>query len=192
MAKPTTPEPQSFSTIAALHEWLKDNHDRQTELWIRIFKKDSRIATVSWNDCVMAALTWGWIDGHKKSLDDISFLQRLTPRRKRSNWSKRNCAHAESLIAQGIMQAPGLAQVVAAKSDGRWGTAYAGSADMEIPDDFVQALNKSTPAKTFYATLNRANQFAIYHRLQTARNSRTRAARIARMVAQLAEGKSLH
>ena len=159
------------------------------ELWVRVFKKDSGTPTVIWNDCVVAAIAWGWIDGKRKSLDEVSFLQRLTPRRTRSNWSKRNREHAERLIAVGRMQPPGLAHARAAREDGRWEQAYSGSADMVIPNDFLQALRKNRAAEQFFAALDRRNLYAIYHRLQTAKRPETRKKRIADTVVQLACGE---
>lgn len=183
---------ESFATPRHLESWLKKHHATETELWVRIFKKDSGTPSVNWNDCVIAAIAWGWIDGHKKALDDVSFLQRLTPRRPRSNWSKKNCAHAEQLMKDGRMQPSGLVHVEAARKDGRWEAAYAGSAELVIPDDFLKELRKNPAAKKFYGTLNRANLFAIYHRLQTAKRPETRARRLENMIAQLAEGKAFH
>ncbi len=113
----------AFANSAKLQQWLQKNHASEPELWVRIYKKDSGTPSVDWNDCVVAAIAWGWIDGHKKSLDEASFLQRLTPRRPRSNWSQKNCAHAERLIAEGLMQPAGLAHVAAARADGRWAQA---------------------------------------------------------------------
>ena len=185
-------EPRAFATPAALNKWLKANHATERELWVRIFKKDSGTPSVTWNDCVIAALTWGWIDGHRKSLDDVSFLQRLTPRRPKSNWSTKNREHAEKLIADGLMQPAGLAHAEAARADGRWEQAYTGSAQMVIPDDFLAALKKNPAAKKFYATLNRANLYSIYHRVQTAKRPETRVRRIEAIVAQLAIGKAFH
>ncbi len=182
----------AFETRDALDRWLKRNHDKQSELWVRVYKKGSGQPSVDWGDCVVAALGWGWIDGQRKSLDEASFLQRLTPRRPRSSWSKKNCAHAEGLIAAGRMHAPGLAQVEAARRDGRWDHAYAGSADMTIPDDFVAALKKNAAAKKFYATLDRRNLFAIYHRVHTAKKLETRAKTINAIVDRLARGKPFH
>jgi len=187
-----TSEARSFATVATLEAWLQANHATQRELWIRVFKKDSGTLSVDWQDCVVAALAWGWIDGQRKALDDVSFLQRLTPRRPRSSWSKKNCEHAERLIAEGRMQPSGLAQVQAARRDGRWEQAYAGSSEMVIPDDFLKELAKNSAAKTIFATLNRRNLFAIYHRLQTAKRVETRQKRIASIIAQLAQGKSFH
>jgi uncharacterized protein YdeI (YjbR/CyaY-like superfamily) len=182
----------AFATSTHLEKWLRANHARETELWVRIYKKGSGTPSVDWNDCVVAALAWGWIDGHKKSLDEESFLQRLTPRRPKSNWSQKNCAHAERLIAEGRMQPAGLAHVEAARADGRWAQAYAGSATMVIPDDFLAALAKNAAAKRFYATLDRRNLFSIYHRVTTAKREATRTKRIADIVAKLARGEVFH
>lgn len=183
---------RSFATRADLDTWLRDHHTKETELWVRLFKKGSGIASVTWEDLVIAGLTWGWIDGLRKSLDETSFLQRMTPRRPKSGWSKKNCVHVERLIAEGMMQPPGLAHVEAAKKDGRWDQAYAGSREMEIPEDFLKALKKSAAAKKTYRALNRANLFAIYHRLQTAKKPETRANRIARMIETLERGERFH
>lgn len=185
-------EPLVFERPQQLEEWLKLNHEVQRELWVRIFKKDSGTQTVTWNDCVVAAIAWGWIDAQRKSLDQFSFLQRLTPRRPKSNWSKRNCEHAERLIAEGRMQPPGLAHVQAARQDGRWERAYSGSADMVIPDDFLEELRRTPAAEQFFPSLDRRNLYAIYHRLQTAKHPETRKRRIADIVSQLACGKSIH
>jgi uncharacterized protein YdeI (YjbR/CyaY-like superfamily) len=182
----------AFKTPRDLELWLKENHATETELWVRVYKKGSGTPSVDWNDMVVAGICWGWIDGQRKTLDEISFVQRMTPRRARSNWSKRNCAHAERLIAEGRMQPAGLAHVQAARRDGRWESAYAGSSEMVIPDDFLAALKKSAAAKKVFATLNRQNLFAIYHRLHTAKRPETRTKRIAAMVAQLASGKPFH
>ena len=183
---------RSFETPDQLEKWLKLNHATEQELWVRIFKKDSGTPSVTWNDCVVAAIAWGWIDGHRKSLDEVSFLQRLTPRRAQSNWSTRNREHAERLIAERRMQPSGLAHVEAARQDGRWEQTYSGSADMVIPDDFLEELQKSPAAKRFYATLDRRNLYAIYYRLQTCKRVETRKKRIAAMLAQLAQGKAFH
>ncbi|WP_462386197.1 YdeI/OmpD-associated family protein [Acidovorax sp. Q11] len=109
----------TFEAPEPLHAWLQASHTSETELWVRTFKKATGQPSVTWDDCVVAAIAWGWIDEIRKTLDDTSFLQRLTPRRARSNWSQKNVQHAERLIAQGRMQAAGLAQVGAARSDGR-------------------------------------------------------------------------
>jgi uncharacterized protein YdeI (YjbR/CyaY-like superfamily) len=180
---------QAFETPTQLDAWLRAHHASEAELWVRIFKKGSGQATVTWDDCVIAALTWGWIDGIRKSLDDTSFLQRMTPRRARSGWSQKNVQHAERLIAEGLMQAPGLAQVEAARADGRWANAYAGSADMVMPEDFLAALQQDPTAQAFYATLKRQQLFTIYYRLTSAKRPETRQKRMAELLAKLARGE---
>jgi uncharacterized protein YdeI (YjbR/CyaY-like superfamily) len=185
-------EARPFETPDRLEQWLEANHETQCELWVRIFKKDSGTPSVTWNDCVVAALAWGWIDGQRKSLDEVSFLQRLTPRRPKSNWSKKNCEHAERLILEGRMRPSGLVHVQAARQDGRWEGAYSGSANMVIPEDFLEELRKSPEAEQFFATLDRRNLYAIYHRIQIAKRPETRARRIAQMIVQLSRGEAFH
>lgn len=180
----------TFESPAQLHAWLQANHASETELWVRIYKKGTGLPSVTWDDCVVAAIAWGWIDGVRNALDDTSFLQRLTPRRARSNWSQKNVQHAERLIEQGRMQAAGLAQVEAARSDGRWATAYAGSATMVIPEDFLAALQQDPAAHAFYATLKRQSLFTIYHRLHSAKRPETRQKRMAELLAKLGCGES--
>lgn len=186
------PDSRSFATPRALEKWLEVHHATKTELWVRIWKQGSGTPSVTWNDCVLEALCWGWIDGQKKSLDEASFLQRLTPRRKKSGWSKRNREHADRLIAEGRMQAPGLAQVEAARQDGRWERAYAGSADMVLPEEFLALLRENAAAKKFYATLDRKNLFAIYYRLHSAKRPETRQKRSLDIVLRLARGEAFH
>jgi uncharacterized protein YdeI (YjbR/CyaY-like superfamily) len=188
-AKPTSF--LTFETPAALDAWLLRHHAKESELWVRLYKKGSSIPSVDWNDCVLAALIWGWIDGQKQSLDEVSFLQRLTPRRARSSWSKRNCEHAERLIKEGRMQPPGLVQVEQAKADGRFEQAYAGSADMVLPADFLQSVSENRAAQVTFDTLNRANLFAIYYRLHSAKRLETRAKRMSDMIAKLAQGRPI-
>lgn len=188
----TSPEHLSFASRAELEQWLKVNHDKKQELWIRMFKKASGTPSVDWQDCVLVVLAWGWIDGVRRSFDDVSFIQRFTPRRPKSMWSKKNCEIVERLIAEGRMQPSGLVHVEAARKDGRWEQAYAGSSEMVIPEDFLAALETHPAAKKFYATLNRQNLFAIYHRLTTAKRPETRARRMAAILDQLTQGKPFH
>jgi len=185
-------EGRPFATPHDLDVWLRRHHTSETELWVRIYKKGSGTPSVTWDDCVVACLVWGWIDSQKRPLDDVSFLQRLSPRRAKSGWSTKNRTHAERLIAESRMQPPGLAHVEAARADGRWEKAYAGSAAMVIPDDFLRALAQDAAANRFYGTLDRANLFAIYHRLQTAKKPETRSKRIVDIVARLARGEVFH
>lgn len=184
--------PRSFSTLDDLMAWLASHHTTEPELWVRIYKRDSGTASVTWEDCVIASLTWGWIDGQRRALDEVSFLQRLTPRRARSTWSQRNCEHAERLIAEGKMQPAGLAQVVAAREDGRWQGAYAGSASMVLPADFLAELAQHPEAQQHFATLDRRNLFAIYYRLHSAQRPETRRRRIADIIQRLGTGRAYH
>lgn len=185
------PVARSFKSPEQLDAWLKSNHATKRELWVRIFKKDSGTPSVTWQDCVVVCLAWGWIDSAKRPLDEASFLQRLTPRRPRSNWSKKNREHAERLINEGRMQPSGMVHVEAARADGRWEQAYAGSAEMELPDDFLRALDENPAAKKFFATLMRRDVYSIYHRLHTAKRPDTRARRMASILASLTEGRPL-
>ena len=182
----------SFETSDQLEKWLQLNHQTEPELWVRIFKKESGTLTVTWDDCVVVALAWGWIDGQRKSFDEVSFLQRLTPRRSQSNWSKRNRDHAERLIAEGRMHPSGLAHIETARQDGRWENAYSGSSEMILPDDFLQELQCHPVARQFLDTLNRRNLYAIYYRLQTAKRTETRKKRMVDILAQLARGEAFH
>jgi len=183
----TRPDAKSFVSREELAAWLQENHATSSELWVRIFKKGTKRPSVTWEDCVVVAITWGWIDGQRRSLDDESFLQRMTPRRSGSNWSMRNRKHAERLIDEGTMEPSGLAHVTAARADGRWERAYAGSANMEFPEDFMNALRSAPFAEAGFAALSQSARFAIYHKVQTAKRADTRARRIAAAVAALAE-----
>jgi len=182
---------QAFQTTDDLSSWLSTHHATASELWVRMYKKASRVASVSWEDCVVVALAWGWIDGQRQALDDVSFVQRFTPRRPGANWSKKNCDHAERLIAEGKMQPSGLRHVEAAKADGRWDRAYAGSSDMVMPDDFLAELAKDEVASAFYETLGRTSLFSIYHRLHTAKRPETRQKRMEAILAKLAQREKI-
>ncbi len=185
-------EPQhAFATPDQLSLWLRENHATARELWVRIYKKSSGTASVTWEDCVVAGLMWGWIDGQRQPLDDVAYLQRLSPRRGKSTWSKKNCDHAERLMAEGLMQPAGLVHIEAAKADGRWEQAYAGSSEMVIPEDFLAALEVNPEAKAFFATLGRSTLFSIYFRLHTAKRPETRAKRMAGILEKLAQGEKL-
>ncbi|WP_246191394.1 YdeI/OmpD-associated family protein [Aureimonas leprariae] len=140
---------------------------------------------MTWSDCVVEAIAFGWIDGQKRPLDAESFLQRLTPRKPKSNWSTKNREYAMRLMAEGRMMPAGLAHVEAAKADGRWENAYAGSATMTIPQDFLDALEKLPVARAFFQTLDRKNLYPIYYRLQTAKRPETRARRMEQILAKL-------
>lgn len=186
------PSSERFRDAAALGDWLSRNGATRTELWVRIFKKGSTIPSVTWTDCVVEAIRFGWIDGHKRPLDTTSFLQRLTPRRPGSNWSSKNREHAMRLIEESRMRPAGLAHVEAAQADGRWTSAYDGQATMAIPQDFLDALDCRPTAKAFFATLDRKNLYPICYRLQTAKRPETRAKRMTQMLDQLDRQERFH
>jgi len=172
--------------------WLAEHHADSGELWVRIYKANSRQRSVTWADCVVEAIRFGWIDGLKRSGDERSYLQRLTPRRAGSSWSIKNREHANQLIAEGRMTPAGLAHVEAARADGRWDAAYEGSATMVIPPDFLDALASLPEAEAFFRTLDRKNLYPIYYRLQTAKRPETRARRMQQILEQLSRGERFH
>lgn len=182
----------AFEDESALERWFEVHHATKTELWVRMYSKKSGIPSIDWKGCVIACLCWGWIDGIRKTIDNVSFVQRVTPRRPKSGWSKINCAHVERLIAEGRMRPSGLAHVDAAKNDGRWEQAYGGFKEMVVPGDFLAALEENQAALQFYSTLNRQNLYAIYYRLETAKKPETRARRIVEFIEQLARNERFH
>lgn len=183
------PEPDpariiSFASPKDLGHWLKLNHAIETELWVKIFKVKSEIPSVTWNDVVIETLCWGWIDGIKKSIDDQAYLQRVTPRKSRSNWSKRNREHVERLINEGRMTESGLVHVRAAKADGRWENAYAAS-EMKVPEDFLAALNNKPKAKQFFESLTKSSHYVIAYGLTSAKKTETRQRRFTKFIDML-------
>lgn len=181
-----------FKSARAFETWLKQHHATSTGLWLKIAKRGADEASVSYAEAVEVALCWGWIDGQKKGLDAHLFLQRFTPRRARSIWSKINVDKATALIKEGRMQAPGLAQVEAAKADGRWAKAYDGARTSVIPKDLAKALDALPKAKAFFSTIDAANRYAVLWRIQTAAKAETRAKRIAQLVEMLGRGETIH
>jgi uncharacterized protein YdeI (YjbR/CyaY-like superfamily) len=192
MPPPANSDPITCATAQHWNDWLRDHHGTQTEVMLRLFRKGSGAASVTWEEAVVEALAWGWIDSIKLPYDDQSWLQRFSPRKARSVWSQKNRAHVEALIAKGRMQPAGLAHVTAAQANGRWDTAYAGAKDAQVPADFLAALALNPQAQAVYATLNAANRYAIYHRLTTAKRVETRTKRITDFVAMLARGEVFH
>lgn len=181
-----------FRNAKAFEAWLRKNHAKSDGLWLRIAKRGADEPSVTYPEAVEIALCWGWIDGQKKGLDDQHFLQRFTPRRARSIWSKINVDKVAALVEAGRMQAPGHAQVEAAKADGRWAKAYDGARTSTVPDDLVAALAANPPAQAFFATINATNRYAVLWRIQTAVKPETRARRIAQLVDKLARGELIH
>lgn len=179
------------SSPAEWSEWLKKNHARSRGVLLRIAKKGAK-RTISYAEALDVALAWGWIDSQKRALDANAWLQRFSPRKVDSPWSKINRAKAEALIAAGAMQAPGLAEVERAKRDGRWERAYDGARSSSVPADLADALARNAKAKSFFETLDSANRYAILYRVQTAKRPETRAERIERFVGMCARHETLH
>ncbi|MEL1264728.1 YdeI/OmpD-associated family protein [Pseudoxanthomonas putridarboris] len=180
-----------FRTVQAWERWLAA-HGRSPGLWLRIAKKDSGVVSVTYAEALEVALCHGWIDGQKKGLDERFFLQRFTPRRPRSLWSKINVAKAELLIAAGRMRPAGLREIEAAKADGRWDAAYDGARSMEVPPELAAALARNRKALWFFEQLDRTNRYSVCWRVQTAKKAETRAARVETLVAMLARGEKIH
>lgn len=178
-------DPIPFATRDDLCAWLAANGTTTSEVWVLMYKVGTGKPSVAWEDCVLAALEHGWIDGQSKSLDAVNFKQRLTPRRKGSGWSQRNRDHVANLIATGRMTPAGQAQVDAAKADGRWDAAYAGPAGAVIPDDFLAAVAATPGAQAVFDGLKKAGLYTIYYQLHTAKTAKTRAARMAKLLAGL-------
>ena len=185
------PKTITFKSPKELSAWLQENHASENELLIKIFKKGSGIQSVNWNEVVIESLCWGWIDGIKKSLDDQAYLQRITPRKAKSNWSKRNTEHVEHLIIAGRMEEAGLVHVLAAKADGRWRNAYSVSA-MKVPADFLAALENMPKAKQFYETLTKSNRYIIAYGLASAKKAETRERRFKKFMDMLIREERPH
>ena len=192
MTLPTDLPVLGFADQAALEAWLEAEHATAPGLYVKLAKKGSGVPSINWEQMVEVLLCFGWIDGRSNRLDDRFYLQRITPRRPRSVWSKKNVDTVERLIDEGRMRPAGLAAVEAAKSDGRWERAYAGSAAITVPDDFAAALAAEQAAQTAFEGLDGANRYAVLWRVHTAASAATRAKRITALVQMLAEGRRLH
>jgi uncharacterized protein YdeI (YjbR/CyaY-like superfamily) len=182
----------SFKSASEFRGWLEKNHAACDGIWLRIAKKDSGTPSISYAEALDQALCHGWIDGQKQSHDAESWLQKFTPRRAKSGWSKVNTQHAERLIQAGHMTAAGHAAIAAAKTDGRWQAAYDSPRNAAPPEDFLKALAKDKKAKSFFETLNRANVYAIVYRLQTAKKPETREKRMKLILDMMARGEKFH
>jgi uncharacterized protein YdeI (YjbR/CyaY-like superfamily) len=182
----------AFAAPRAWSAWLKAHQASSKGVWLKLFKKGSGVASVSYAEALEEALVWGWIDGQRKAHDEAAFLQKFTPRGPRSLWSKINRERVLALIEAGKMQPPGLAAVERAKRDGRWEAAYDSPSRAVAPEDFLAALGKSPQAQAFFETLNAANRYALFFRLQTVKKAETRARRIALFVEMLAKREKFH
>ena len=181
-----------FESASIWEQWLLQNHGDERGIWMQLAKKASGIVTVTYDEALDVALCYGWIDGQRKSQDNDFFLQRFTPRRSKSLWSKRNVAKVLNLIEANRMQPAGLAEVEAARQDGRWQAAYDSSKDMVIPEDFLLALQPNEKAAAFFATLNKTNLYAIAWRLHTAKTPETRSRRLGALLEMLENGEKFH
>ena len=185
-------KPRAFRTAAEFRKWLAKNHARSEGIWVRIFKKGSAKTSITYASALDQALCYGWIDGQKNPFDESSWLQRFTPRRSKSGWSKINTQHVARLIAAEKMTPAGLRKVDAAKQDGRWSAAYDSFKTATVPDDFLKELEKNRRAKAFFETLNKTNVYSITYRLQTAKKPETRERRMKAILAMLARGEKFH
>ncbi|HET6997458.1 MAG TPA: YdeI/OmpD-associated family protein [Solirubrobacterales bacterium] len=181
-----------FATPADLEAWLEENHAESDGLWLKIAKKGAPEPSVTYAEALELALCFGWIDSQKRGLDETHFLQRFTPRRPRGRWSRINRDKVEGLISAGAMRSAGLAEVEAAKADGRWEAAYEGQRRAKVPADLQRELAANEAAREFFATLDSANRYAILYRLDDAKKPETRERRLRKFVAMLERGEKIH
>jgi len=181
-----------FASAAEWEEWLEANHAASPGVRLKIAKKNTGIESVRYPEVLESALCFGWIDGRRETLDESYFLQRFTPRQPRSTWSKINREKAEGLVAAGRMRPAGLAEVERAKADGRWEAAYESQSRIAIPDDLERELASRPQAKEFFLRLSSQNRYSILYRLQDAKKPETRARRLAKFVAMLEAGETIH
>jgi uncharacterized protein YdeI (YjbR/CyaY-like superfamily) len=194
---PVVPNPRrikAFASEAAFYEWLAAHHDCEPEIWIKMHKKASGLASITWLEAVDVALCWGWIDGIRKSFDERSFLQRYTPRGPKSTWSQINRDNVARLVASGRMTPHGLRHVEAAKADGRWAAAHAPMREHTealVPEDLRAAIQQNARARKTFATLNKPNFFALTYRTNAMKTPAGRSRKIAELVAMLARGETI-
>ncbi|MEU1439107.1 YdeI family protein [Streptomyces sp. NPDC005775] len=181
----------SFARVSQLEAWLEEHHADRAGLWLKIAKRGSGVESVSAAEVIDSVLCFGWIDGQRRSFDAMYYLQRITPRRRRSAWSLINVEKVAALTEAGRMRAAGLAEVEAARSDGRWDAAYPSQSRATAPADLVAALEADEPAKTFYERLSRSDRYLVLLRLMTATTPEVRAARLQKAVASLAAGRKV-
>jgi len=190
---PPDPLPvMAFESPQAWDAWLSAHHDGSPGLWLKIAKKGSAGQSISYSDALDVALCHGWIDGQKGRHDDDYWLQRFTPRKPGSNWSKINTERAAALMASGRMRPAGLREVEQAQADGRWERAYQSQSRITVPEHLADALAANPRAREFFDTLDGTNRYAVLYRIASAKRPETRAKRIGTFVAMLSEHKKLH
>ncbi|AXY75029.1 bacteriocin-protection protein, YdeI/OmpD-associated family [Paraflavitalea soli] len=182
---------KAFKTSELFEAWVAKNQEGKG-LWLRVYKKDSGIPSITITEALDVALCYGWIDGQRNKYDEESYIQKYTPRRPGSLWSKKNIENTDRLIKAGRMTARGLKEIAAAKADGRWAAAYDSPANSQIPEDFLKAVKKNKAAWALFQTLNKTNLFAISWRLQTAKKPETREKRMHAIIAKLEKGEKFH
>lgn len=182
----------SFACKEDFENWMQINYRNTNGIWIRFYKKNSAVESINYDQALEIALCYGWIDGQLKKMDEESYIQKFTPRRPKSIWSKRNVAKAETLIKEGKMQPSGLTEFEKAKADGRFENAYDSPENMVIPDDFLDAIKKNKNAYEFFKTLNKTNLYTIGWRLQTAKTAITREKRIVSIIEKLEKQEKFH
>lgn len=182
----------SFASHQDWADWLDAQQDAQAGVWLKLAKAGSGVQSVTYAEALEVALCYGWIDGQKKGFDEYFWLQKFTPRRAKSIWSKINCEKAEALILNGRMKPSGLREIERAKKDGRWDAAYDSQSTAAVPDDFQAALDQSPAAQAFFLTLNSVNRYAILFRIQTAKKAETRAKRIQEFITMLERNEKIH
>ena len=182
----------SFVTQDHFESWMEENNTLTEGIWVRFYKKDSVTRSINYDEALDVALCYGWIDGHVKKFDELSYIRKFTPRRSKSMWSNRNKEHVSRLEKENRMKPSGIREVEKAKNDGRWEKAYDSPGKMIVPDDFILELSKNKKAFEFYETLNKANKYAIGWRLQTAKNIETRDKRIKEILNMMDNGEKFH
>ncbi len=182
----------TFASQAEWETWLDAQHAESRGVWLQMAKKATGIPSITHAEALESALCYGWIDGQRASLDETYFLQKFTPRRARSGWSRVNVEKTTALIAAGRMRPAGLREVERAQADGRWDAAYEPQSTIAVPDDLKRELDAHPAAKAFFATLDSRNRYAILYRLQTAKKAETRAARLQKFVAMLAQEQKIY
>lgn len=192
MSRGTVEQVLECASVEEWEAWLEEHHATESVVWLRLAKKGSGVVTVTRAEALEVALCYGWIDGQSRTQDERYWLQRFTPRSRRSKWSKVNCEAVEALIRAGRMKPAGLAAVEAAKADGRWDAAYAPPSRIEVPDDLAVALERNPAAESAFRALDSRNRYAALYRIHDAKKPETRARRIEKVVGMLARGETIY
>ncbi|TZG29463.1 YdeI/OmpD-associated family protein [Sphingomonas montanisoli] len=183
---------REFADAQSFYDWLAGHHGSEDELWIKIHKVASGRPSITPKEAIDVVLCWGWIDAIRKSFDATSYLQRYTPRTRKSIWSQINVDNVARLIAEGRMTEHGLKEVDAAKADGRWDKAYGSGKDFVIPDDLQAAIDADPAARAMLSRLTEKNRFALAFRMHNVKTDAGRRRKIAAFVEMLARGETFY